>query len=99
MPLEVATAAVDYLYSNLQKKRKLVNDSSLQGMINFFGGEPMLCYDTIIVPLVDYIEKTYPNDFKLGITTNGMLLNKERIDFLYDHNIIPLLSMDGDRET
>ena len=57
-------------------------------------------FDSIIVPLMQYIEETYElNDFDFGITTNGTLLNKERIDFLKKYNIFPLLSIDGNAET
>lgn len=62
--------------------------------IFFFGGEPTLRWDDIIVPLV----KKYPN-FNYSITTNGFLLNKEKIDFLTENNFSIMLSMDGDEET
>jgi len=51
----------------------------------FFGGEPMLCYNSIIIPIIDYIENKYPNSFRYGMTTNGILLNKEVIDFMKKH--------------
>ncbi len=50
----------------------------------------------IIVPITEYIEDNYPNLIHLSITTNGTLLNKDRIDFMYSHNIRPHLSCDGD---
>lgn len=99
MSLEIAQDSVKYLYNNLKRKRELLGNENLKGTINFFGGEPMLMYNEIIVPLVEWTEKTYPNCFSFGITTNGVLLNKKSIDFFYQHSIIPLLSMDGDRET
>jgi uncharacterized protein len=43
------------------------------------------------------VEK-YPN-FKYSITTNGFLLDQEKIDFLDQHNFSVMLSMDGDEET
>lgn len=99
MSLEIAQDSVKYLYNNLKRKRELLGNENLKGAINFFGGEPTLMYNEIIVPLVEWAEKTYPNCFSFGITTNGVLLDKKSIDFFYEHNIIPLLSMDGDRET
>lgn len=99
MSLEIAQDSVKYLYNNLKRKRELLGNENFKGTINFFGGEPMLMYDEIIVPLVEWTEKTYPNCFSFGITTNGVLLNKKSIQFFYQHNITPLLSMDGDRET
>lgn len=99
MTLQVAMDAVDFLYNNLQRKRELENNNDLQGHISYFGGEPMLMYESIIVPLTSYIEEKYPDDFKMGITTNGTLLTKDRIDFLYEHQIMPLLSIDGNKNT
>lgn len=99
MTLEVAKTAVDFLMNNLKRKRELKNNSNLKASLSFFGGEPTLMWDTIIVPTVEYIEEKYPNDIMLGITTNGTLLNKEKIDYLFEHKIYPLLSIDGDKET
>lgn len=70
--------------------------------IAFFGGEPMLMYDSLIVPFIHWIEdsgvaKEY--NFTFSITTNGTLLNEERIKFLWSHNIPILLSIDGAKET
>jgi len=56
----------------------------------------MLCYSTIIVPLVEYCKLNYPNIFEFGMTTNGTLLDKEKIDFLKENNFNLLLSIDGD---
>lgn len=70
--------------------------------IDFFGGEPMLEYETLIKPTVeklwaDKIHLKY--DFRLGMTTNGTLLNEERLKFLKEHKVGLLLSIDGDKET
>jgi len=65
----------------------------------FFGGEPMLCYDSIIVPIIEYIENKYPNIFYYGMTTNGTLLNEGRINFLKSKNFELLLSIDGNPTT
>lgn len=99
MSLTTAVNAVKFLYKNLERQRELYNNPKLKGAINFFGGEPLLRYYDIIEPLVLIVEKDYPDCFNFGVTTNGVLLDKEKIDFLYEHNIIPLLSMDGDKET
>lgn len=100
MTLETAKVAVDYLLNNLHiKKEKGFIEKNVKSFINFFGGEPTLLWDEIIVPLTLYMEEKYPNEIDLGITTNGTLLNKEKIDFLYNHNIHPLLSIDGAKET
>ena len=67
--------------------------------INFFGGEPMLCWDSIIVPLVKFIREELKVPFKLSMTTNGTLLNPERIDFMKRYNVGILFSIDGDKAT
>lgn len=98
MSFETATTAVTYLYKNLTARREKTGNPHLKGTINFFGGEPLLEW-SLIKRLTEWIEEKYANCFNLGITTNGTLLSKQNIDFLYEHKIIPLLSMDGDRET
>lgn len=72
----------------------LKNSKDETPSVFFFGGEPTLCWDDIIVPVVE----KYPN-FKYSITTNGFLLDQEKIDFLDQHNFSVMLSMDGDEET
>lgn len=90
MSLDVAKKCVDFLANNIKKSNK---DS---GRLTFFGGEPTLMWDEIIVPIAKYVKEFYPDLIHLGITTNGTLLNKERIDFMYKYNIRPHLSCDGD---
>lgn len=64
----------------------------------FFGGEPMLEFETIIIPLIEYSENTsIPTRF--AMTTNGTLLDKERIEWLARHNVSYMLSFDGDKPT
>lgn len=66
--------------------------------ITFFGGEPMLRYDDIIKPLVEYIRATYA-DYNLSMTTNGTLLDEEKLKFLKDNDVGIMVSIDGDQET
>jgi len=58
----------------------------------------MLCYESVIKPVVKYCNEKYPFAFHYGITTNGTLLNKERIDFLKENNFSILYSIDGPPE-
>ena len=98
MTYEIAEKAVYFILDNLEKKRIFFNNPNLTASIAYFGGEPTILWNEIIVPLTDWIRK---NNFpiELGMTTNGTLLNEERIKYLYDNQIIPLLSIDGDRAT
>lgn len=86
MSYETAEKAVEWLKENYKarnKKEKL--------NIIFFGGEPLLCYDSVIVPLVE----KYKNEAEFSITTNGFLLDEDKVDFFYKNNVDILLSCDG----
>lgn len=102
MSLDVALKAVDWLYENYlyHKKHNTLLEYTKDGKCNiqFFGGEPMLCYENIIKPVVEYCNQKYPLIFNYGITTNGTLLNKEKIDFLKKNNFSILFSIDGPPE-
>ena len=99
MTLQVAKDAVDFIVNNYKIRSEKYDLKEKKGLF-FFGGEPMLMFDSIIVPLMEYIESKYVLDeFQFGITTNGTLLNKERIDFLKKYNIYPMLSIDGNADT
>jgi sulfatase maturation enzyme AslB (radical SAM superfamily) len=102
MTLDIAKKAVDWTYKNymIKKSKKLLLYKDEKPDINFFGGEPMLMYNSIIVPLIEYIEKKYPNIFTFGMTTNCTLLTQESIDFFYEHRMGHILcSIDGAEKT
>jgi uncharacterized protein len=94
MNLETAKKAIDFVVNNYYKS----NGNKEKPNISYFGGEPTLLWDEIIVPLTIWAEEKYNNLISFSITTNGTLLNKEKILFLKEHNIYPLLSMDGSEE-
>ena len=87
MSKEVAEQALKFL-TNLSKTK----DRKLN--IAFFGGEPLLNFS-----LIEYIVTKYTDQYSWSITTNGTLLTKEIIDFLYEYDINILLSFDGNKET
>lgn len=86
MKLETAIQTVEFLKKNCLPEQKPT--------FCFFGGEPLLEYDSIIVPLVE----KYGDSVTWSITTNGVALTEERIDFLAAHGVEILLSMDGTKE-
>ena len=92
MTYDTALEATKFLIKNAE-------ESNQTPSINFFGGEPMLKWDDIIVPLTKWIKEEYQKPFSLAITTNGTLLNEERLQFLKDNDIGILLSIDGAKET
>ena len=96
MSFKTAKKTVDWIVQN--QKRKIALKSSYTNnfcKLYFFGGEPMLCYNSIIKPIVLYCQQTYPNLFSFGMTTNGTLLTQESIDFFYNNKFNILLSIDG----
>ena len=89
----------DMDYDTLRKLIKFLNNKKLPKCnINFFGGEPMLKYNDLIVPFIKEIrEHKFEGNF--SIITNGTLLNKERIKYLIDNNVAIMISLDGDYKT
>lgn len=99
MSLQTAIDAVEWVYNNLKiKKENGWISEREKANIFFFGGEPTLMFDSIIKPLIKYVkEKKYSISF--GITTNGTLLDEEKIKFLYNNEVGLLLSIDGFKKT
>jgi len=61
------------------------------GILNFFGGEPLLNFNVIKI----ISEELQDMNLKFGITTNGMLASQSVIDFLSVNKFGVLLSYDG----
>lgn len=93
MSLQLALDSIDYVINNLTNEKESAS-------IVFFGGEPLLRWDDIIVPAVLYKERMYPQkQCKFSITTNCVLLDEEKIRFMKEHNIGILTSIDGAKAT
>lgn len=91
MTLDVALDCIDFVYGNSIKSKK-------QPSINFFGGEPLLRWNDILVPVIEYSkEKKY--NIVFGLTTNGVLLDEEKLKYMKENNVGLLFSIDGDCET
>ena len=90
MSLETAKASAQFLINNAKK-------AGQRPEINFFGGEPMLMFDSVIKPLVEWVHNELGENMRFSITTNGTLLNDERIRFMKRHGFGLLLSMDGNK--
>jgi uncharacterized protein len=92
MPLEVGKKALDFIVRASKGRRNLD--------VDFFGGEPLMNWD-VVKKLVAYgreLEKEHNKNFRFTITTNGVLLDEEKIDFINEnmHNVV--LSLDGRKE-
>ena len=92
MPLEVGKKAIDYLIANSGNRRNLE--------IDFFGGEPLMNWP-VVKALVKYgreVEKPAEKNIRFTITTNGVLLDDEKIDFINEHMHNVVLSLDGRKD-
>ena len=94
MPFEIADDTVKWLNKNKEEYKNINGYYPKDSSVFFFGGEPTLRWYDLIVPLVE----KYPNE-KYSITTNGYLLDKDKIDFMKEHNFSVMLSMDGNEAT
>ena len=92
MSFEVGKKAIDYLIANSGNRRNLE--------IDFFGGEPLMNFD-VVKQLVAYgreVEKANNKNIRFTITTNGILLDDDKIDYINEHMHNVVLSLDGRKE-
>ena len=92
MSFEVGKQALDLLIANSGSRRNLE--------VDFFGGEPLVNFQ-VVKDLVAYarsIEKQHGKNFRFTLTTNGLLIDDDVIDFANRecHNVV--LSLDGRKE-
>ena len=80
MSAELAQSIVD---------RELSMDDGVSMVeFDFFGGEPLLEFDTIKKVVETTIAKEYEKDYIFFITTNGVLLNDEQKEWLKNHSFL-----------
>jgi uncharacterized protein len=92
MSFEVGKQALDFLIANSGSRRNLE--------VDFFGGEPLMNFD-VVKQLVAYarsIEKQHNKNFRFTLTTNGMLIDDDVIDFANREMSNVVLSLDGRKE-
>lgn len=93
MSFETGKRALDFLVEQSGTRHNLE--------VDFFGGEPLLNWD-VCKKLVEYgrsIEKKYDKNFRFTVTTNGVLLNDEIMEFCNKEMGNVVLSLDGRKET
>lgn len=92
MSLEVGKRAIDFLIENSGTRKNLE--------VDFFGGEPLMNFQVVkdIVKYARSIEKEHNKNFRFTLTTNGVLVDDDVIEFANKecHNVV--LSLDGRKE-
>ena len=92
MSYEVGKRALDFLVENSGTRHNLE--------VDFFGGEPLMNFD-VVKQVVEYarsVEKEHNKNFRFTITTNGVLLDDDSIDFINREMSNVVLSLDGRKE-
>lgn len=92
MSFEVGRRALDFLIENSGTRRNLE--------VDFFGGEPLMNFE-VVKQLVAYarsVEKEKGKNFRFTLTTNGVLVDQEVIDFANREMSNVVLSLDGRQE-
>ncbi len=92
MSFETGKAALDFLIANSGSRRNLE--------VDFFGGEPTMNLD-VVRQLVKYgreQEKIHNKNFRFTLTTNGVLLNEDIMEFANREMANVVLSIDGRKE-
>lgn len=91
MSYDIGKKAIDFLIENSDNRKNLELD--------FFGGEPLMNME-VVKQVVDYArskEKQHGKKFRFTITTNGVLLDQDNIDFINKEMSNVVLSIDGRR--
>ena len=92
MSFEVGKRALDFLIENSGTRRNLE--------VDFFGGEPLMNWD-VVKDLVKYarsVEKEHNKNFRFTLTTNGVLIDDDVIEFANKEMSNVVLSLDGRKE-
>lgn len=92
MSAETGKKAIDFLIAHSAKRRNLE--------VDFFGGEPLMNFG-VVKEVVEYAreqEKLHDKNFRFTITTNGLLLNDDNMEYINKEMSNVVLSLDGRKE-
>ena len=92
MSLETGKKALDFLVANSGNRVNLE--------VDFFGGEPLMNWE-VVKELVNYgrsLEEPHHKKFRFTLTTNGLLLDDEVMEFVNREMANVVLSIDGRKE-
>lgn len=88
---------VKKLIANIIKNQIGLTNFSL----NFFGGEPLLCFDRVkkIISFAEQFCKNHSKSLSIGFTSNGYLLNENKIEWMSKYSVnFFQITLDGNRE-
>lgn len=90
MSVKTAFKGIDFIIEHSKNNDEI--------FIGFYGGEPLLDFE-LIKQCINYAEKKVEGKkVSFNITTNGSLLTKEITKFLYEHDVLLAISLDGSKE-
>ena len=89
MDIETAKKAIDFVIERSGNRRNIE--------VDFFGGEPLMAMNTVkaTVEYARSLEKEHNKNFRFTITTNGVLLSDENIEYINREMSNAVLSIDG----
>ncbi len=92
MDFETAKRAIDFVIERSGTRRNLE--------VDFFGGEPLMAWETVkkTVEYARSIEAKHNKNFRFTITTNGVLLDDEKIEYINREMSNAVLSLDGRKD-
>jgi uncharacterized protein len=92
MSFEVGKQALDFLVAHSGGRHNLE--------VDFFGGEPLMNFETVkqLVAYARSIEAESGKHFRFTLTTNGLLIDDDVIDFANREMSNVVLSLDGRKE-
>jgi len=89
LDLETGKKALEFLIKHSGHRKNLE--------VDFFGGEPLMNFK-VVKQLVEYgqeLEKKHNKQFRFTITTNGLLLDDEILDYINKEFVNVVISIDG----
>lgn len=92
MSTEVGKKAIDFIIASSGSRHNLE--------VDFFGGEPLMNFE-VVKDIVEYgreQEKLFNKNFRFTITTNGILLSDDKIEYINKHMQNVVISLDGRKE-
>ncbi len=92
MSADIAKASMKFLCEHSANRKNLE--------VDFFGGEPLVNFE-VVKEAVEYaktLEKEYNKKFRFTLTTNGLALTPDKIDYINENMYNVVLSLDGRKE-